>query len=50
MGNNIYINKYIFRLLESDEYTRKYMRDNPEVFKDSDMNFIHDRIHAIAQK
>ena len=25
------------------------MRDNPEVFKDSDMNFIYDRIHAVVQ-
>ena len=25
------------------------MEDNPEVFKDSDMNFIYDRIHAVAQ-
>ena len=50
MGNNIYINKYIFRLLESDEYTRKYMRDNPEVFRDSDMNAIYERIHAVADK
>ncbi len=29
---------------------KKYMRDNPEVFKDSDMNFIYDRIHAVVQK
>jgi hypothetical protein len=50
MGNNIYINKYIFRLLESDEYTRKYMRDNSEVFKDSDIDLIYNRIHAVAQK
>ena len=50
MGNNIYINKFIFRLLESDEYTRKYMRDNSEVFKDSDINLIYNRIHAVAQK
>ena len=26
------------------------MRDNPEVFKDSDMNLIYDRIHAVDQK
>ena len=47
MGNNFYINKYIFRLLESDDI-QENIWDNPEVFKDSDMNFIYDRIHAVV--
>ncbi len=43
-GNTVYINKFIFKLLESDEYTRKYMRDNPEVFRDSDIKNIINKI------
>ena len=43
-GNVIYVNKFIFKLLESDEYTRKYMRDNPEVFRDSDVMNILNKI------
>ena len=50
IGNLIYVNTYIFKLIQSDEYTRKYMRDNPEVFRDSDMNAIYERIHAVADK
>ena len=50
IGNLIYVNKYTFKLIEMDEYTRKYMRDNSEVFKDSDINLIYNRIHAVAQK
>ena len=31
LGNLIYVNKYTFKLIEMDEYTRKYMVSNPEV-------------------
>jgi len=48
VGNLIYVNNYIFKLLQSDEYTRKYMRDNPEIFKDSDINFVTNRIKTAA--
>ena len=48
-GNVIYINKFIFKLLESDEYTRKYMRDNPEVFRDSNVTNIINKIKSKTQ-
>lgn len=44
IGNLIYVNKYIFKLLESDEYTRKYMISNPEVFRDADIRNVVSRI------
>ena len=47
-GKNIYVNKYIFRLLECDEYTKKYMIDNPDIFKDSDLDTVVGRIRGGA--
>ena len=44
VGNTIYLNKYTFRLLECDEYTKKYMRDNAEIFRDSDCSEVVERI------
>lgn len=43
-GKDVYLNTYIFRLMESDEYTKKYMIDNPEIFKDSDLQYVISRI------
>lgn len=47
-GKNIYINKFTFRLLECDEYTKKYMIDNPEIFKDSSLETVVSRIRGGA--
>jgi hypothetical protein len=49
-GNSIYINKYIFKLLECDDYTKKYMKDNAELFRDSDLNAIVERIKLSGYK
>ena len=38
------MNKYTFKLIEMDEYTRKYMISNPEIFKDSDIKNVVNRI------
>ena len=35
-----------FRLLECDEYTKKYMRDNAEIFRDSDCSEVIGRIRT----
>ena len=50
VGNTIYVNKYIFKLLECDEYTKKYMIDNPEIFKDSDVIAVVGRIKYAGSK
>jgi len=41
---DVYLNKYILRLTESDEYTKKYMIDNSELFRDSDLEFVINRL------
>ena len=46
VGKTIYLNKYTFRLLECDEYTKKYMRDNAEIFRDSDCSEVISRIRT----
>ena len=46
VGKTIYLNKYTFRLLECDEYTKKYMRDNAEIFRDSDCSEVIARIRT----
>lgn len=50
VGNTIYLNKYTFRLLECDEYTKKYMRDNAEIFRDSDPTEVVERIRTAGAK
>jgi len=49
-GNTIYLSKYLFRLLECDSYTEKYMKDNPELFVDSDLAAVVDRIRKASMK
>ena len=50
VGKTIYINKYTFRLLECDEYTKKYMRDNAEIFRDSDCSEVIERIRTSGNR
>ena len=50
VGNTIYLNQYTFRLLECDEYTKKYMRDNAEIFRDSDPTEVIERIRTAGIK
>lgn len=50
VGNTIYLNKYTFKLLECDEYTKKYMRDNAEIFRDSDITQAVQRIRTASLK
>jgi hypothetical protein len=50
IGSTIYLNTFIFKLIESDEYTKKYMRDNPDVFTDSDMQAILNRVRLVGNK
>lgn len=50
VGSTLYVNKYTFKLLECDDYTKKYMIDNPEVFRDSDLSAIVERIRLAGLK
>ena len=47
-GKDIYINKYIFRLVDCDDYTKKYMIDNPEVYLDSSLDCVVKRLKTGA--
>ena len=44
LGNLIYVNKYTFKLIEMDEYTRKYMISNKDIFRDADIKNVVNRI------
>lgn len=44
IGNCIYANHYTFKLLKMDEYTRKYMLSNPEIFRDANVKNVVNRI------
>ena len=46
LGNLIYVNKYTFKLIEMDEYTKKYMISNKEIFRDADIKNVVDRIKS----
>ena len=44
IGNLIYVNTYIFKLIQNDEYTKKYMENNSDIFIDSDIRNVVSRI------
>ena len=50
VGNTIYLNKYTFKLMEVEEYKKKYMRDNAEIFRDSDCSEVVERIRVSGNK
>lgn len=50
IGNTVYANKFIFKLMECDDYTKKYMTENPEIFKDSDLVSVVNRLRAAGIK
>jgi hypothetical protein len=50
VGCTMYLNSFIFKLLNNDEYTKKYMRENPEVFTDSNIDSIVSRLRLASNK
>lgn len=50
VGASIYINKYIFNLYECDDKTMNYMIDNSDIFRDSDIVRIIERIRKEAHR
>ena len=44
VGTTVYLNKYTFKLLDCDEYTKKYMEDNAELFRENDITQVLKRI------
>ena len=48
LGEVIQLNVYKFQLLRADEYTHKYMKSKPDVFKESDIEQVVQRIKKLA--
>ena len=46
LGNLIYVNKYTFKLIEMDDYTKKYMISNKDIFRDADIKNVVNRIRS----
>ena len=49
IGSLIYVNTYIFKLIQSDEYTKKYMESNSDIFIDSNIKNVISRIRIGSQ-
>jgi hypothetical protein len=39
-GRTIFLGGYKFQLLKADEYTEKYMEDNPDIFPEAALNTV----------
>jgi len=48
IGKTIYLNGWRFQIQSSDEYTEKYMEENVEVFPESSVNIVLQKIKAGA--
>lgn len=48
IGKTIYLNGWRFQIQTADEYTEKYMEDNIEVFPESSVNLVLQKIKAGA--
>lgn len=44
IGKTIYLNKFRFQIQAMDEYSEKYMEDNPEIFPQSSLTYIVNKI------
>jgi hypothetical protein len=44
IGQIVHLAGFTFRLMKCDEYTEKYMEDNPAVFKEASVEFFLDKI------
>ncbi len=38
LGHTIFLGGFKFQLLKADEYTEKYMEDNPDIFPQASLN------------
>lgn len=48
LGEVIQLNVYKFQLLSADEYTHKYMKSKPDVFKEADIEKVIEKIKKLA--
>lgn len=50
IGETIQLTVYKFQLLRADEFTHKYMKSKPEIFKEADITHIIERLKKLATK
>ena len=44
IGRTIFLGGFRFQLVQADEYTEKYMEDNPDMFPEQDIRIILNKI------
>lgn len=50
IGRTVFLGGFKFQLVSADEYTEKYMEDNPDCFPESSMEYIISKIKKPAAK
>jgi len=50
VGETVSLAKYKFQLLKCDEFTYKYMKERPHIFKEANIEAVVDRIRSFAKK
>jgi EF-hand domain-containing protein 1 len=50
IGRTVFLGGFRFQLVSGDEYTEKYMEDNPDVFPESSVECVINKIKATARK
>ncbi|KRX10772.1 hypothetical protein PPERSA_00942 [Pseudocohnilembus persalinus] len=49
IGETIKLNVYNFQLIRADEYTHKYMKSKPHIFKEADISQVIERVKSFAR-
>jgi hypothetical protein len=49
LGATVFLAGFKFILVKADEYTEKYMEDNPDIFPSSSIDFMLDKIKLGAK-
>ena len=50
LGRTLFLGGYKFQLLKADEYTEKYMEDNPDLFPEANIENVLRKIKRGATK
>lgn len=50
LGNIVVLNQFRFQLLRCDEFTYKYMKERPEIFKEVNIDKILDKLRIFANR
>jgi hypothetical protein len=50
LGNTVMLTQFRFQLLRCDEFTYKYMKERPEIFKEVNIDRILDKLRSFAQR